>query len=71
MGSSALTAAGWIAAGTGTFVLKPNWAHADGHIKMGIATDITGAIAASGNTCIGRTGDKSFSNRGRASSQKA
>ena len=51
LGSSALTAAGWIAAGTGTFVLKPNWAHADGHIKMGIATDITGAIAASGNTC--------------------
>ena len=28
------------AAGTGTFVLRPNWAHADGHIKMGIATDI-------------------------------
>ena len=26
-------------------------AHADGHIKMGIATDITGAIGASGNTC--------------------
>ena len=25
-------------------MLRPNWAHADGHIKMGIATDITGAI---------------------------
>ena len=51
MGSSALAAAGWIAGTTGAFVLKPEWAHAAGPIKMGIATDITGAIAAGGNSC--------------------
>ena len=48
-GSSALAAAGWTAAGTG-WVLRPSWANAqEGAIKMGIATDITGAIAPSGN----------------------
>ena len=47
-GTSALAAAGWVSVGT-TWVLKPDWAHADGPIKMGIATDITGAIAPSGN----------------------
>lgn len=48
-GSSALAAAGWTAVGT-TWVLKPDWANAqEGPIKMGIATDITGAIAPSGN----------------------
>jgi branched-chain amino acid transport system substrate-binding protein len=48
-GTSALAAAGWTAAGTG-WVLKPSWANAqEGAIKMGIATDITGAIAPSGN----------------------
>lgn len=47
-GSSALAAAGWTAAGAG-WVLKPTWANAAGSIKMGIATDITGAIAPSGN----------------------
>ena len=47
-GSSALAAAGWTAAGAG-WVLAPDWAHAAGPIKMGIATDITGAIAPSGN----------------------
>ena len=47
-GSSALAAAGWTAVGTG-WVLKPTWANAAGSIKMGIATDITGAIAPSGN----------------------
>ncbi|MEM7742429.1 MAG: substrate-binding protein [Pseudomonadota bacterium] len=47
-GTSALAAAGWTAVGT-SWVLKPDWAHAAGPIKMGIATDITGAIAPSGN----------------------
>ncbi len=51
MGSSALAAAGWVAGTTGAFVLKPDWAHAAGPIKMGIATDITGAIAGGGNAC--------------------
>src|SRR3954449_6219144 len=48
-GAGALTAAGWIAGFTGGWVLRPRWAHAAGPIKMGIATDITGAIAPSGN----------------------
>lgn len=49
MGASALTAAGWVAGFTGGWVLRPSWAHAAGPIKMGIATDITGAIAPGGN----------------------
>ncbi len=48
-GSSALAAAGWTAV-AGGWVLKPDWANAAGSIKMGIATDITGAIAPSGNS---------------------
>src|SRR5215217_1821149 len=48
MGASALTAAGWIAGGGG-WMLAPRRAHAADPIKMGIATDITGAIAPSGN----------------------
>ena len=48
-GASALTAAGWLGSLTGGFVLRPRWAHAAGPIKMGIATDITGPIAPSGN----------------------
>ena len=48
-GASALTAAGWVGTLAGGFVLRPTWAHAAGPIKMGIATDITGAIAPSGN----------------------
>ncbi|MEO0360262.1 MAG: ABC transporter substrate-binding protein, partial [Pseudomonadota bacterium] len=47
-GAGALAAAGWTAVG-GAWVLRPDWAHAAGPIKMGIATDITGAIAPSGN----------------------
>jgi urea transport system substrate-binding protein len=47
-GASALAAAEWVATATG-WVLWPGWAHAEGPIKMGIATDITGAIAPSGN----------------------
>lgn len=48
MGASALGAAGWIAAGSG-WLLAPRGARAADAIKMGIATDITGAIAPSGN----------------------
>src|SRR5215213_6927416 len=48
MGASALTAAGWIA-GAGGWMLAPRGAQAADPIKMGIATDITGAIAPSGN----------------------
>ncbi|MDT7950995.1 MAG: substrate-binding protein [Acetobacteraceae bacterium] len=47
-GAGGLAATGWTAAATG-WVLRPHWAHAAGPIKMGIATDITGAIAPSGN----------------------
>jgi branched-chain amino acid transport system substrate-binding protein len=50
MGASALSAAGWVAGLGGGWILRPNWAHAAGPIKMGIATDITGAIAPSGNS---------------------
>src|ERR1700749_375044 len=49
MGAGALSAAGWIAGGAGSWMLAPKWANAAGSIKMGIATDITGAIAPSGN----------------------
>lgn len=49
-GASALTAAGWVAGFTGGWVLRPKWAHAAGPIKLGVATDITGAIAPSGNS---------------------
>jgi branched-chain amino acid transport system substrate-binding protein len=49
-GASALAAAGWIAGTSGGWMLRPNWANAQGGaIKMGIATDITGAIAPAGN----------------------
>lgn len=47
--TSALTAAGWLGSLATGFVLRPGWAHAAGPIKMGIATDITGPIAPSGN----------------------
>ena len=49
LGASALSAAGWVAGFSGGWVLRPKWAHAAGPIKMGIATDITGAIAPGGN----------------------
>jgi len=48
-GSAALTAAGWMGGLASGFLLRPKWAHADGPIKMGIATDITGPIAPGGN----------------------
>ena len=47
-GASALAAAGWIA-GAGSWHLRPQRAFAAAPIKMGIATDITGAFAAWGN----------------------
>ncbi|WP_340107353.1 substrate-binding protein [Pikeienuella sp. HZG-20] len=49
-GSGALAAAGW-AAVAGGWVLRPDWAHAASPIKIGIATDVTGALAPSGNSC--------------------
>jgi len=49
-GSSALAVAGWTAV-AGGWVLSPKWAHAEGPIKMGIATDITGSISHAGNAC--------------------
>lgn len=49
-GASALSAAGWVAGVSGGWVLRPSWAHAAGPIKMGIATDITGAFAPAGNS---------------------
>ena len=44
----ALTAAGWVAV-SGSYVLRPDWAHAAGPIKFGIAAEITGAGASFGN----------------------
>jgi branched-chain amino acid transport system substrate-binding protein len=41
----------WAATGAGGWVLRPRWAHAAGPIKVGIATDITGAIGYAGNSC--------------------
>ena len=49
-GSSALALAGW-ATVSGGWILRPKWAGAAGPIKMGIATDITGAISHAGNAC--------------------
>lgn len=48
-GTGALAAAGWTGGIAGGWALRPRWAHAAGPIKMGIATDITGPIAPSGN----------------------
>lgn len=48
-GAGALGAAGWMAGVAGGWMLPARWSHAAGPIKMGIATDITGAIAPSGN----------------------
>jgi branched-chain amino acid transport system substrate-binding protein len=49
-GSSALAIAGWTTV-TGGWALQPKWAHAEGPIKIGIATDITGSISHAGNAC--------------------
>ncbi len=48
-GAGALATAGWVGGAAAGWVLRPAWAHAAGPIKMGIATDITGPIAPSGN----------------------
>jgi urea transport system substrate-binding protein len=48
-GAGALTAAGWVGGLAGGWLLRPDWGHATGPIKIGIATDITGPIAPSGN----------------------
>jgi ABC-type branched-subunit amino acid transport system substrate-binding protein len=48
-GAGALTASGWIAGAAGSWTLYPGRAHAADPIKMGIVTDITGALAPSGN----------------------
>lgn len=49
-GASALAAAGWTSGGPGSWFLPPAWGQAKKAIKMGIATDITGPIAPSGNS---------------------
>ena len=48
-GAGALAASGWIGGAATGWLLRPGWAHAAEPIKMGIATDITGPIAPSGN----------------------
>ena len=48
-GAGALAANGWIGGAATGWLLRPSWAHAAEPIKMGIATDITGPIAPSGN----------------------
>lgn len=48
-GSAALAAAGWTAT-AGGWVLRPAWGQGGDPIRMGIATDMTGAIAPSGNS---------------------
>ena len=43
-------ASGAIATGVGSWVVRPGWANAaEGAIKVGIATDLTGPIAYAGN----------------------
>jgi branched-chain amino acid transport system substrate-binding protein len=46
---SAAWAAGAIATGNGSWIIRPKWASAAGPIKVGIATDLTGAIGYAGN----------------------
>jgi branched-chain amino acid transport system substrate-binding protein len=47
--SSTAWMAGALAVGAGSWVLRPDWASAAGPIKVGIATDLTGAIGYAGN----------------------
>ena len=49
-GAAALAAAGWTAGRSGGWMLPAAYAQAKPAIKMGIATDITGAIALQGNS---------------------
>lgn len=46
---SAAWMSGAIATGVGSWVVPAKWAHAEGPIKVGIATDLTGAIGFAGN----------------------
>src|ERR1700733_1423913 len=41
--------AGAIATGVGSWVIRPEWASAAEPIKVGVATDLTGAIGYAGN----------------------
>jgi branched-chain amino acid transport system substrate-binding protein len=49
-GTAALAAAGWTAGLGGSWMLRPAWGQSGGGIRMGIATDITGPLAPSGNS---------------------
>jgi len=49
-GASALAAAGWTAGNNGSWFLPAAWGQGKNPIKLGIATDITGPIAPSGNS---------------------
>jgi len=46
---SAAWMSGAIATGVGSWLIRPKWASAAGPIKVGIATDLTGAIGYAGN----------------------
>lgn len=46
---SAAWTAGALATGLGSFLIRPDWASAADPIKVGIATDLTGAIGYAGN----------------------
>lgn len=50
VGAAALGAAGWTAGAGGDWLLRPAWGQSKDAIKLGIATDITGALAPSGNS---------------------
>jgi len=50
VGAAALAAAGWTAGSGGSWFLRPAWGQGKTPIRMGIATDITGPIAPSGNS---------------------
>jgi ABC-type branched-subunit amino acid transport system substrate-binding protein len=47
---SATWAGGAIATGIGSWIIRPKWASAAGPIKVGIATDLTGAAGYAGNS---------------------
>lgn len=49
-GVAALGAAGWTAGTGGSWLLRPAWAQGKDAIRIGIATDVTGALAPSGNS---------------------
>jgi len=63
---SAAWAGGAIATGIGSWVIRPKWASAAGPIKVGIATDLTGAAAFSGkaNANVAKMVVKDINNTG-------